>query len=236
MSKYTMELRRVCDIYGYDEVKSWFMSYDEHDYLTEEEINVIKTRGTWSKERLAEKIIRNYYFREIGLETPEMFKHYVINELSKIMETKLLFIYSASIKIDPLINVDYMESYEMERNSTGESNTNLTSTGKNTNTGSGLQINSDTPQGLIDKNEILKGKYASSTGATEGSTTLDTSDTSTGNDTSKGNTKETWTRHKKGNDGITATQQKLIAQYRRIIIGIDKDIINELGDLFMGIY
>lgn len=75
------------------------------------------------------------------------------------MEKELQVIYSASIEIDPLINVDYTESYKMDREGSSQS----TGTG----TSSGLSVNSDTPQGQVNKTEILQGKYASSTGAGE---------------------------------------------------------------------
>ena len=44
MSKYTIELRKVCDLYGRDTVENWFKDYCLYDYLTEEEIEVIKKK------------------------------------------------------------------------------------------------------------------------------------------------------------------------------------------------
>ena len=43
-------------------------------------------------------------------------------------------------------------------------------------------------------------------------------------------------KHIEGNSGVSATSQKMIEQYRQNIIAIDKDIINELNSLFMGLY
>lgn len=220
MAKYTIELRKVCDYYGRDVVEGWFKSYKLEDYLTQKEIDTINAQGLWTKDKLAKKIVDAYYFREIGLETPEMFKHYAMINMERIMEKQLQIIYSASIEIDPLINVDYKETYDMEREGTGKSN--------GTGSSSGLNVNSDTPQGQISKSEILQGKYASSTSAGESTSN------SSGNSETTG--KEKWTRTKRGNDGITATQQKLIGQYRNILIAVDDFIINELNDLFMGIY
>lgn len=220
MAKYTTELRNVCDYYGRDVVESWFKSYKLEDYLTQKEIETITRQGLWTKDKLAKKIVDAYYFREIGQETPEMFKHYTMITMERIMEKQLQIIYSASIEIDPLINVDYTETYDMAREGTGKSN--------GTGTSSGLNVNSDTPQGQINKTEILQGKYASSTSAGESTSN------SSGNSETTG--KEKWTRTKRGNDGITATQQKLIGQYRNILIAVDDNIIKELNDLFMGIY
>ena len=47
MSKYTIEIRHICDMVTRNEVESWFKDYELSDYLTPEEIAVIEERGTW---------------------------------------------------------------------------------------------------------------------------------------------------------------------------------------------
>ena len=216
MAKYTIELRHLYDLYGKNAVLGWFKDYELSDYLTDDEIQVIEDRGTWSKDKLAEKICDHYYMREIGFETPALFQHYVKITMKEIMEKKLPLIYSASISYDPLVNVDYTETF----------NRTIDNTVSGSDSASGLTVNSTTPQGEISKDEILKGKYASSTQAGE----------STNNTESTGNTLEGSTKNVKGNSGVSATAQKMIQQYRENIIGIDTDIINELNTLFMGLY
>ena len=216
MSKYTFELRRLFDFYTRETVESWFKNYELSDYLTQDEIDVINERGTWSKDKLATKIVDHYYMREIGFETPWLFRHYVLITMKEIMERKLPLIYSASIEYDPLVNVDYTETFERT----------IDNTASGTDSSSGLTINSDTPQSQISKTEILAGKYASSTQAGENSASTSTT----------GNTEEGSTKRVKGNSGVSATAQKMIEQYRKNIIAIDTDIINELNDLFMGLY
>ena len=216
MSKYTFELRRLFDFYTRAVVEGWFKNYELSDYLTQDEIDVITERGTWSKDKLAKKIVDHYLMREIGFETPYLFKHYVETTMNEIMERKLPLIYSASINYDPLVNVDYTETFERT----------IDNTVSGSDSASGLTVNSTTPQGQISKAEILQGKYASSTQAGE-------SESST---SSEGNTEEGSTKHVKGNSGVSATAQKMIQQYRENIIAIDTDIINELNDLFMGLY
>ena len=216
MSKYTFELRRVIDFFDRNTVEGWFKDYELTDYLTQDEIDVIETRGTWSKDKLAKKIVDHYFMREIGFETPALFKHYVKVTMNEIMEQKLPLIYSASIEYDPLVNVDYSETFERRIDNT--------SSGSDSSTG--LTINSNTPQGQISKAEILTGKYASNTQGGE----------STATNSQTGATEEGSTKTVKGNSGVSATAQKMIQQYRDNIIAIDKDIINELNDLFMGLY
>ena len=204
MSKYTIELRNVIMIYGEETVKSWFMDYDLGDYLTEDQIETIETAGLWTKEKLADKIINHFYMREIGLETPALFKAKLKVMLDEIMEEYLPVIYSTAIEYDPLVNVDFTESYS----------------GSDINSGDSLSVQSDTPQGQISKTEILSGKYASSTGASEASNT---------------NT-QSYTKRVKGNSGVSATAQRMIMQYRENIRTTTKDIIEKLEPLFMGIY
>lgn len=41
MATYTMELRKVIEYYGREEVENWFKSYKLEDFLTPEQIQVI---------------------------------------------------------------------------------------------------------------------------------------------------------------------------------------------------
>lgn len=216
MSKYTIELRKIGNLFGEDEVKAWFTDYDLRDYLTQAELEVINNRGTWSKEKLANKIYNHYFMREIGFETPALFRLRVKSTMQELMEEYLPLIYSAAIEYDPLVNVDYTETYAGDGTSNSTSNNN----------GTGLTVNSDTPQGQINKQEILNGKYASSTTAT------DTENTITDNSSSNNN----YEKKVKGNSGVSATAQRMIAQYRDNIRAIDREIIDKLEPLFMGIY
>lgn len=212
MSKYTTELRKVIEDRGEEEVRSWFMQYELTDYLTQDEINLIMERGTWNKEKLAQKIIDHYYMREIGFETVGLFKHQVKVAMQEIMEEKLPLIYSASIEYDPLVNVDFVEEYTGQNAGNSQSNSN------------GLTVQSDTPQGQISKASILAGNYASNTSAND----IDDTTSTTGS--------ESYTRRTKGNSGVSATAQKMVQQYRDNIIMIDRDIIRDLSSLFMSIY
>lgn len=208
MSRYTTELRFIAQNTSIEEVESWFMDYDLEDYLTADEIAVIEDRGTWSKEKLAKLIVHHYWMHEIGLETVGLFVHQVKVAMQEIMEEKLPLIYSASLKYDPLVNVDFTETYTSENSQDGNSD--------------GLSVNSDTPQGQISKEAILGGSYASSTGASEG--------------TSHSEGSQSYTRKQKGNSGSLTTAQALVRDYRKNIIMINRDIVKDLANLFMNIY
>lgn len=232
MARYTIQLKDVCNLVGYDEVLSWFKSYDIATYLTQDEIKVINERGTWNPERLAQKIVSHYATYEIGYETPALFKHMVMNEMNELMEEYLPLIYSASIKFDPLVNVDFTEEFHQEES--GKSKNTGSSQSNGTSSGSALAINSDTPQGQIDKKSILAGDYATSTVANENSSkNNDKTDTETNTDTSSLND---YVKRTKGNSGVSATAQALILQYRDTIRAIDREIIEKLNPHFMGIF
>lgn len=208
MSKYTTELRFIVQNTSLEEVEAWFKDYELSDYLTAQEIAIINDRGTWTKDKLASLIVQHYWMREIGLETVELFKHQAKVAMDEIMEEKAPLIYSASLQYDPLVNVDFTETYTENTSQDGNAD--------------GLNVNSDTPQGQISKTRILAGDYATSTGASEG--------------TSHSEGTQTYTRKQKGNSGALTTAQALVRDYRKTIIMINRDIIKDLSPLFMNIY
>lgn len=244
MAKYTMELRKVCDYFTRDVVEEWFKSYNLTDFLTDEQIATINIQGIWNKDKLARKIVNHYFMREIGFETPALFKHYAKVTMEEIMEEKLPLIYSSAIKYDPLINVDFTETFErsqdgtLQNNASTSSNSNASSNGSSNS--SELAIYNKTPQQRITKQNLDTGAYASevtqgeSNSNTNSSTNISDNTTTQNNNVSSNN--EEYVKKIKGNSGVSATAQKMIDQYRQNIIAIDKQIIEELNTLFMGLY
>ena len=222
---YTMTLYEIINnFYSRSEVEAWFKDYQLSDYLTEDQIDVITENGVWSKEKLASKIVDHYLMEQIGFETMGLFKHKVKITMNEIMESKLPLIYSRAIEYDPLVNVDYTETFSRTIENEGTSSSNSSSNS------SGLTVGSDTPQGQINKTDILNGTYASGTNASESEASV--------NDSTNANnsTDEDYTKHVKGNSGVSATAQKMVEQFRENIRAIDFEIIKELEDLFMIIY
>lgn len=90
MSDYTITLKRCSEVYGKNEIISWFMNYNELNYLSYDEYSrIIKPdlygNVVFDKEFLANMIFEHYYLREIAYETPEMFRHYAKVKLQEIM-------------------------------------------------------------------------------------------------------------------------------------------------------
>ena len=206
------------------QVESWFMDYELSDYLTAEQIQVITEAGMWSKEKLAAKIVDHYFMREIGYETPALFQHFAKIKMKEIMEYELPVVYSNAMKYDPLESVlfDITETRQIHGDGTSESSS--------TSNGSGLSVASDTPQTNINKSDILSGHYASQTNASESETGVNGT-TNTSSDTT-----EEWHHHEQGNKGVLDSYQRMLMDYRKSLVAVDREIIEQLDELFMGIY
>ena len=228
MAKYTMELRRIVDIYGRNEVESWFSSYNLADFLTPEQIAQINKYNVWSKEKLASQIVDHYYMREIGFETPALFKHYAKLTMNEIMGSYLLKIYTQFLEYDPLSSVDYTEEYtrEIEGSSEGSSNSN------SKNSAEGFNINNDTPQQRITKQNLDSGIYASTTNQSETSSEIEDKT----NTEASSKTIEKYTHSMKGDNGVIVTNQYLVREFRELATNFNLEIINDLNKLFMGLY
>lgn len=228
MATYTMELRKVIEYYGRDEVESWFSSYNLADFLTPEQIQQIQKYNVWSKEKLASQIVDHYFMREIGFETPALFKHYAKLTMNEIMGSYLLKIYTQFLDYDPLSSVDYTEEYtrEIEGSSEGSSNSN------SQNSAEGFNINNDTPQQRITKQNLDSGIYASSTNQSETSSQIQDET----NTEASSKTVEKYTHSMKGDNGVIVTNQYLVREFRELATNFNLEIINDLNKLFMGLY
>lgn len=224
MARFTFTLREVISTFGEEEVKSWFSDYNLADYLTPEQIQTIEDKGVWSKDQLAGRIVNHFMMREIGTDSIGSFRLYTKDLLNEVMESYAPLIYTASIKFDPLVNVDFTETFNRTSENTSQSNS------TSTNASSGLTVSSDTPQGQISKSQILQGKYATSTGANETENNIED------NSNTSGNGKESYTKTTKGNSGVSATAQKMIEQTRDLIRALNTEIVYKMEPLFIGLY
>ena len=142
---------------------------------------------------------------------------------------------------------------------TGNSQTSGNSTSNSTSNGSSLNVESDTPQGQISKTDILQGKWATKTGANENTNTIQDTTTSSStnsmNNTDKrseeekvtgtttaqnnsSNTKDEIENYEKSTSGYDykISKTKLLEEYRKNIINIYEQIVNELNPLFFALF
>lgn len=233
MSSYTSRFYDAINIglFTRDEIESWFTDYELSDFLTTSQILTIQKAGVWNKEKLAKKIVDHYLMQQIGSETFGLFRHRAKVKMNELMEEKLPLIYSAAIQYDPLVNVDYTETFtrniKSDGTNSGESNSESSS---NSN---GITLNSNTPQGRVSKADILAGNYVTTTSGSESEANANSNTTTSGE--AQNNTDENYEKRVKGNSGVSATAQKMVEQFRENIIAIDRDIIRECSNLFMGL-
>lgn len=231
MSKYTTELRWIIEN-GYDLQLNEYPIFDEN-----------------YRQKLNQKIINHYYFREIGFETVGLFRFYLKQTMNEIMPYYNQLYESALLEIDPLNTINFTETLTRTKigndtknfnedttvNSNGDSNSNST---KNTNF---KDVESDTPQGMLSIGNIEGELYASyariskNEDTTNSTAHQETTDTQKRKNDEKINREdnENYTRTEKGN---RESQSELLMKYRQTFLNIDMQIINELNDLFMGLY
>lgn len=160
MSSYTTQLRYLIES-GFDIGLKDYPIFDE-DY----------------REILNNKIINHYYFREIGLETAQLFKLFLNNRMNEIMKYYNQLYLSELIEIEPLTRLDWQESYDwhkfqdttrttQNKGNLKDVNTQEDTTNKinNSNTESttdfdSKNVRSDTPNGKLDWDEIENELYA----------------------------------------------------------------------------
>ena len=165
------------------------------------------------RETLNNNILYYYYEDEIGVETPELFKIYLNRTLDRIMPY-YNNLYKEQIKLlekGLLNNVDYEET----------SNRNINNISTSTNKGKGLF--QDTPQGAIDMTEFENQHYATNL-------TMNKNE-----DNQEGNSTENYVRKITGNNG-NRYPIELLRDIKNNLMNIDNLIIEELEDLFMGIF
>jgi len=169
---------------------------------------------------LNKNILDYYYISEIGFETPALFRHFLKNTMNIIMP-KYNAIYNAQLTLlqNSLGNVDLTET--LERSIENEASSESESTGNNKN------LYQDTPQGQLASTDIENQKWA---------TNLTLNQNTVGDETSSsGSTTEDYTKHILGSNGKKYNIEiysKMVDNFK----SIDQMIINELADLFMGVY
>lgn len=165
--------------------------------------------------------ILNYYYEcEIGFETAELFKFYLNNVMDLIMPKYNQLYLKQEIALQNIFgNVDLTEASNRENQSQANTSTNSNSDSKN--------LFQDTPQGKINFVELENQSWATNFTMNKGNI-HDTSE-------SNGSNNEDYTRHITGNNG-NKYNIDLLKDIKNNLMNIDLMIINELNDLFMGIY
>lgn len=177
-------------------------------------------------------ILNHFWFREIGLETPELFNFYLGNTLNEIMPYYNQLFKSQLITIDPLIN--YKSTEENTKNNTNAGTTNTNSTLGNESTSNGKNVFSKPADGTVQMSEIEENVYATSVNLDKNVNT--SSGTNTGTATSSNTAEEHYIKTLSGITGMS--ESELIIKYRKSIINVVNMILEDksLNECFMGVY
>ena len=170
---------------------------------------------------LNQKIIDHYWNREIGHETESLFIHQMRVKMNEIMPLYNQHYEASRIKFDPLKTIDMKNVGESDSTATSAA----TSATESASDAKSRAVNSDHPQELLSDT----GDYASSSGDTIGTSSATGSTDNTGTNTQN-------TKSEGGVSGFQGNAAAVIFQLRATFVNVDMMIINELDELFMGIW
>ena len=251
MSKYTTEVRFICEhAAGFTE---------SQDYNKIEQVIAGSLSEVFDfnfpifdesyRSVLETKILRHYYTREIGLETVALWKHFLCMRLNEIMPYYNQLYESELLEFNPLYNVKYDSSHQGSASGsnrdtdTGTMSEDISDSRNRENEyeDNTLDKFSDTPQGgltgVINDSYLTTARKVDSEGTgSEDETYTRDRDVSTSN-TKNGTFSNTdaYLRHVEGNNGAKSFSELLI-KFRETFMNIDMMIINDLNDLFMGVW
>lgn len=218
MNRYTIELCKIEEDLGYDLFDKDFPFYEPS-----------------LREQFIKKFYDKYRFREIGAETIYRFKLMLNGRLNLIMPyyTQLYQTELESKKVNFMLNKDLKETFvrEITGQNNVESTTSTNTTGESNSISEGRFL--DTPSSRVTDEELEGYLTTAQKDKVNGRTTANGSSTNTslGNN----NQRETTDLISQGNIGITSSGQ-LLEDWRKILINIDMMILDELKDLFFGLY
>lgn len=254
MSKYTTELRYICEVLaglneseGYNSVDDIIEnSYDkvfDFDYpIFDEEYRPV----------LEKKIIRHFYTREIGDETVGLFKLHLSAKMNDIMDYYNQLYKSALIEFDPMTDISYTRSgsesaNQSTSNSESESTYSSLSTSESAydseyNSQSMWDMYQDTPQNQLAGVESLAYLTNATLDKSHGNSARDTDSVvdSTGHGTlnrKSNGTKDDIKRYLEKHEGYRSNNpSKLLSDFRDTFLNIDLMIIGELEKLFFQLW
>ena len=256
MSKYTTELRwpieQALDLKGLPHAESsWPTVYEMlglSDYPIYDEGH---------RQELNDKIIRRYYFREIGFETLELFSWHVRSHMHEVMPYFNELYKTVGLIDNPLYTRDmsFTETWDRDETEQGntandgtKSNTSNTTTHSDTNsstTSSDKNVFQDTPMNGLDTGAIQGMDYATNVTFDDGSTTGESEREDTSESTSSETTSDKGTSNRTGRydgtrehreSGYDRPQAETLLTYRKAILNIDLDVVDSLNVLFMGLW
>ena len=256
MSTYTITLKEIVDLYTLDGASNL---KDKIELARPKIFNFEYPFFDESKRADFETdFIRNFFMREIGFETEELWKFNLENYMrikfpywNKMFESEL-------ITFDPLTNTKIDET----RNKTNDQTTSVNSETKGSSTGNSSQstngtlteadferrLESDTPderlsittnngQGVIEYASKIQEDNANNSKTSNSTGSANTSESSDVTNTGSSSNHETAseTNHKEGKIG-DQSYSKMLQEYRESFLRVELQVFKEMNELFMLVY
>lgn len=241
MANFTMELRTVIEtVYGTDfDTFNWEQPYQDVVYqgISYRHLPTVPDNN-WDaiglgyypifdeayRNVLNGKIISNFFMREIGVETIDLWKQFMQTKMQNIMP------YYNKLYDTELIKYGALDSMRIssQRVDTAhaEANDNSTNSTESDNTAKSRAVSSSTPQNMLSGSE----DYA--TGATDSNSSGTVKGNGTAESTSVNDAKNTGNSLTTGYQGAASD---LVMKYRNSLLNIDTMIFANLQELFMSI-
>lgn len=226
MSKYTTEVRFVCEQYaglsesvGYDRVNEVIDASRARifgDYPIFDE----SYRGILEK-----KILKHYYTREISEETVGLWKLRLNTKMNEIMPYFNKLYRSELIEFNPLYDIDLTRDFHRDTKGDNKGSSDGSNTGHND--AENWNMYQDTPQGGL--TGIRNEEYL--TNVTHNTSAGNNSNSSESNYENSMNGLEDYIEHIKGVNG-GASYSKRIKEFREQFLNIDMQVIDSLKNLF----
>lgn len=254
MAKYTTQVRSICEsVCGLTESVGFT---EIEDVIKQAAPKIFGTNWPIFDEQyrltLETLILRHYYTREISEETVGLWKLRLVDRLNLIMPYYNQLYESEKLKFEPLNDVDYTDTGNSSgnTNSTSNTKTNTKNTSHQENDTvsdtSDWQLYSDTPQGGVVGIANAEGSVADNTyltnaehdiGNVKTDTTIDGNSTGDSNTDATGNVSnlEEYTEHIAGKRG-SASYSRLLKEFRETFLNINMRIVDDLNDLFFGLW
>lgn len=212
MPTFTVDLKRAIELTEGD------IGLDDYPIFDEEHRKVLN-----------QKIIDRYYRREIGAETVDLFRHFLRRKMHEVMPYYNQLYESEKIKFDPLNTVDMESVTDMGATNISETESVAQNTTSSDTESKSRAVASELPQVQLSGDE----DYATAaTDNVSGTNTSGDSD-SMATDSSVGTAESQTVSRQKGYSGSAS---ELLNRYRETFMNIDLMIVDELEDLFMGIW
>lgn len=243
MSKYTTELRYICETEaglknskGYNDVNAIITAAAPKIFnfpfpIFEESYRL----------PLETKILKHYYTREIALETVGLWRLKLDTKINEIMPYYNELYKSALLEFNPLYDTDITRTHKTEN--TGEQRNNGTATNDSESSDTGNETNvsrdlfSDTPQGALTgiENNTYLTDARKITGENDSSNTKTAHSEGTSTATTNISNVEDFIENVKGKQGGQSFSA-LLKEFRANLINVDMMVINDLSDLFFNLW